>query len=252
MNFINNWQRDIALAAGALSCPLDIPDGTYRLTLSDSLSSATRWELVTATVTAGEAALVRGVEGSADQEWPSGSVIYCAITAAVLTDAFQRISALEAEAIATSDQIADLTQRVEALEPAPAFLYLEVDLDETEWDFGGGPLITSIQTVSGGVVAESLDLSICTQADDSIGATVYYNSGTESLEISYNEHLTLINTGVELNSLGSFELLRVGILPGFGNFGWLAMMDAYDPRSELGFAQVLASDEVVYVDIAFS
>lgn len=79
MKHINNWQRPITLAAGAATAALDLPDGTYRLTLSDAGRS--RIEIIDAVVAAGVGALSRGLEGTADQEWPAGSVVYSALTA---------------------------------------------------------------------------------------------------------------------------------------------------------------------------
>lgn len=79
MQHINNWQRPITLAAGAATAALDLPDGTYRLTLSDAGRS--RIEIIDAVVAAGVGALSRGLEGTADQEWPAGSVVYSALTA---------------------------------------------------------------------------------------------------------------------------------------------------------------------------
>ena len=79
MKFVNNWQRPITLATGAATAALDLPDGTYRLTLSDAGRS--RIEIIDAVVAAGVGALSRGLEGTADQEWPSGSVIYSTLTA---------------------------------------------------------------------------------------------------------------------------------------------------------------------------
>lgn len=109
MNFVNNWSQAIALAAGATSADLDLPDGTYRLTLADSAASATRWEIVTAVVTGGVAELARGQELTDDQEWPEGSVIYCSLTAGVLGSLLLRIEDLETA-------VADLTDRVISLE----------------------------------------------------------------------------------------------------------------------------------------
>ncbi|TLX54860.1 hypothetical protein DN824_20470 [Stutzerimonas nosocomialis] len=80
MNFVNNWSRDITLAAGATALALDLPDGEYRLTISDG----SRWEIVGATVTEGQAQLTRGLEGTDEQDWPDGSLIYCSITAGLL------------------------------------------------------------------------------------------------------------------------------------------------------------------------
>ncbi len=102
MNYVNNWLRDITLEQGATSCPLDLPDGEYRLTLADAAAGATRWEIVDAVVAAGSATLTRAREGTADQDWPTGSVIYSSVTAGFLVQLQQ--------------QIADLLARVAALE----------------------------------------------------------------------------------------------------------------------------------------
>lgn len=83
-NFVNNWLREITLEQGATSCPLDLPDGEYRLTLADAAAGATRWEIVDATVASGVATLVRAREGTTAQLWSMGSVIYCGLTAATL------------------------------------------------------------------------------------------------------------------------------------------------------------------------
>lgn len=110
MNFINNWSRAITLESGETSCALDLPDGEWRLTLTDA--ARTRWEIVDANLAAGAATLTRGVEGTADQEWPAGSQIYNAVTAGQLTQlwaAAQQITDL-------SGAVSDLTARVEALE----------------------------------------------------------------------------------------------------------------------------------------
>lgn len=103
MNFVNNWIRGILLTSGATSCPLDLPDGTYRLALADAMGAeATRWEYIDAVVASGVATLTRGREGTTAQGWGAGSVIYCPPTAGVLEQLFS--------------QIADLQLRVSALE----------------------------------------------------------------------------------------------------------------------------------------
>lgn len=105
MNFINNWSQPVTLATGATSLALDLPDGEYRLTLADSPFMQTRWEIVGASVAAGTATLARGLEGTADQDWPEGSFIYCALTAGVLRDLFARLEALESPAPTATHQL---------------------------------------------------------------------------------------------------------------------------------------------------
>lgn len=91
MNFINNYSQAVTLTTGATSLALSLPDGEYRLTLTDSESASTRWEIVGAVVVSGAATLQRGLEGTTDQPWPEGSVIYSALTAGLLQSIFDRL-----------------------------------------------------------------------------------------------------------------------------------------------------------------
>lgn len=116
MNYVNNWIRAIDLEQGATSCPLDLPDGEYRLTLADALASATRWEIVDAAVASGVATLVRAREGTADQFWSLGSVIYNALTAEQAVYLMQQAQLLPA----LQQVIDDLSVRIEALEQGQA------------------------------------------------------------------------------------------------------------------------------------
>lgn len=126
MNFINNWRQQLALAQAAASADLELPDGEYVLTLSDGLGqAATRWEYIRATVAAGTAVLMRAQEGSEQQDWPEGSWIYCSVTAGVLVGLFERIELQDATLASQAAQIADLAERVAALEP-PALPRLTV------------------------------------------------------------------------------------------------------------------------------
>lgn len=98
MTYVNNYSEPVTLAPGATTLALALPDGDYRLTLSDA--ERTRWEIVLATVSAGSATLTRAQEGTADQDWPAGSVIYCDLTAGVLNDMLARLAAAEAAIVA--------------------------------------------------------------------------------------------------------------------------------------------------------
>lgn len=89
MNYVNNWLRPLTLSEQAITTTLDLADGQYRLTIADA--SRSRIEIVDATVTAGTADLVRGCEGTAIQDWPEGSVIYCALTAEQLAGALSAL-----------------------------------------------------------------------------------------------------------------------------------------------------------------
>lgn len=82
--FVNNWQQDIILSDSAESADLDLPDGRYRLVVRDD--ERTRFEVVDALVAGGSATLARGQEDSESQDWPAGSVIYCALTAGQITN----------------------------------------------------------------------------------------------------------------------------------------------------------------------
>lgn len=79
MQFVNNWSRPIQLGASDDSASLELPDGVYRLTITDQ--DQTAHEIVGAVVDGGHAELERGLEGTTPQNWPSGSYIYCSLTA---------------------------------------------------------------------------------------------------------------------------------------------------------------------------
>ncbi len=95
MNYVNNWSRPVTLAIGATALELDLPDGEYRLTLTDSAAEPTRWEIIDAVVTSGTATLARQQEGTLEQSWPAGSTIFNAVTAGTLIQMDSRIAAIE-------------------------------------------------------------------------------------------------------------------------------------------------------------
>lgn len=90
MKFINNYSASVEIGAEDTSLALDLPDGKYRLTITDNASPAPSREIVDATVAGGVATLERGREGTAAQEWAAGSIIYCAVTAGVLEELYAR------------------------------------------------------------------------------------------------------------------------------------------------------------------
>lgn len=92
MKFVNNWNQPVTLAAGVTTLALELEDGEYRLTLADDGVAATRWEVVGAVVSSGTATLQRGQEGTTDQDWPAGSVIYIAVTAGWLNSVEARLA----------------------------------------------------------------------------------------------------------------------------------------------------------------
>lgn len=146
MNFLNNWSQAITLAPGVYSLALDLPDGDYRLTLADSATAATRWEIIDAAVTDGVADLIRGQEGTVEQDWPEGSVIYCSLTAGVLSDLLSRIVLLESE-------VSALDARVSALEPAPYQLTAASSGSNTGFEYPGygdyGSLVPDTVVIDG-------------------------------------------------------------------------------------------------------
>jgi len=124
MNFVNNWitQLTADLSQGAVSLPISasalaqLGNGEYRLTLTDALSTAQQsaWEILTLQKADGVATLARGQENTAARYWPSGTVIYCAITAGILNQLFAqvenmaaRLSALESGGSADGGLTAD-------------------------------------------------------------------------------------------------------------------------------------------------
>ena len=93
-NFINNWAQPLELAPGVTVLATGLPNGTYRLTFSDAVGlAATRWEIAEAVVVSGSATLTRGIEGTVDQAWPAGSVMYISVTAGFLEGLQQQIAA---------------------------------------------------------------------------------------------------------------------------------------------------------------
>lgn len=128
MNYVNNWSRPVILPLGATELALDLPDGPYRLTLADSAAEPTRWEIIDAVVSSGTATLQRSREGTLEQNWPTGSVIYNALTAGVVTDLLQAM--------------AELQDRVTALENASAGNDLTDSQGQRLTDSAGNQLTT--------------------------------------------------------------------------------------------------------------
>ncbi|HBT56719.1 MAG TPA: hypothetical protein DEA92_06200 [Pseudomonas sp.] len=108
LKFVDNYLQPLTLAEGATAASLTLPDGEYVLTVADSQSAATRWEIVRAVVTSGEAVLTRGQQGTTDQPWSAGSIIYCALTAGTLYDIISRLTTVEGVASGPLTIIAEL------------------------------------------------------------------------------------------------------------------------------------------------
>ncbi|HBN8434526.1 TPA: hypothetical protein ACGJQ8_001970 [Pseudomonas aeruginosa] len=106
--WINNWRTTLSagLSPGALS--LTVPDaaaallplsgGSWALlTLADD--AGVQHEIVKATASAGGVVTIeRAQEGTSDGNWPTGTVIYAAVTAGDLMTLQARIQALESGA----------------------------------------------------------------------------------------------------------------------------------------------------------
>ena len=110
MAYVNNYREPIELAQGTTTAVLTLPDGDYRLTLTNADGNA--WEIVDAIVTNGAATLVRGLEGTAPQDWPGGSVIYCAVTAGQLNDLLARLNALDGGGVLPDGALTDMNGSV--------------------------------------------------------------------------------------------------------------------------------------------
>lgn len=175
MDFVNNWRQDITLAAGATSLALTLPDGSYRLSITDSLANPTAWEIVGAVVAGGTATLTRGMEGTTAIDWQGGGIAYCSITAGALTEIFaalsslssdvsalagrtlaaeNNISLLDGRATASESAIADLDSRVTALEPAPVLNGYVL-----RWIYSNGDsILTHVSPFAGTMEYAPLDL----------------------------------------------------------------------------------------------
>jgi len=120
-NFINNWWEPVELAPGVTVLDVALANGAYRLTFSDAVGlAAERWEIAEAVVVSGSATLTRGLEGTLEQDWPAGSVMYIGVTAGFLEGLQQAIAAQQV-------QINDLITRVAALEAGSGNALADVD-----------------------------------------------------------------------------------------------------------------------------
>ena len=116
MNYVNNYSQAVTLAPGVTTLALSLGNGTYRLTLTDSATKPTRWEIVDAVVASGTATLTRAREGTSNQDWPAGSVIYNPLTAGQLAGIFTSLATRQTAVTTQQAAITSLTARVAALE----------------------------------------------------------------------------------------------------------------------------------------
>lgn len=173
MKFANNWIRPITLAAGQTSVALDLPDGAYTLTIADSETAAEKWEIVTATVVAGAAELLRAQEGTEDSDWGAGSVVYCTLTADIMQGLFSRLDALEAR-VDELEAIVSGRLTFEIVSEVPSF-------DETlsGWLGGDAGSLVAAPSELGGVAVSFAAIAV--QAMD--GAAALMISGSASGDI---------------------------------------------------------------------
>lgn len=138
MRYVNNWLTPLTagFAPGDTVLPVSgqalaqLPPGDYLLSLTTSTNPAeqTAWEIVRVTVTAGLASVTaRGQEGTIEQDWFPGALVFCAVTAGTLNalsvgladlqTQFPELVAAMGQALAgMSQQLDALTLRVAALE----------------------------------------------------------------------------------------------------------------------------------------
>lgn len=189
-SFINNWQREIELSAGANSVALDLPDGDYLLVISDALgAAATVWEVVRALVVSGTASLTRGQEGTTAEDWEAGSFIYCSLTAGQLTQLYETTAGL-------GTQLSSLSDRVTALEMAgipPGSVRVTAGLFEIEPPSSyllGWFEETIGEGYTGSIMPASLDIP-------GVGVTnlaylaIYADSGITNLEVAFHGNVSV-------------------------------------------------------------
>lgn len=222
MNFINNWMQPVTLAAGIDALELALQDGTYRLSIADSPAAPTRWEIIGATVSGGVASLQRGLEGTLDQDWPEGSIIYAGVTAGMLGEIYQRISELE--------------QRVTILEQAAApGIPVEATLRSAQF---GSNYNYYANVTNGGLSPSSITLP-----DGLVAALGYIGYGTffSTFEVRFATGVDAQAVADQLSSLsvqgiGSLELSAAIVTAedanGPGSLRWEGIPDS--DWSELG------------------
>ena len=110
MRFINNWITQLTQPMAAAATTLPVPGaalsrlaaGTYLLTLVNSANALdqTQWEVIEVTVTNGVATVTRAREETTARAWPTGTLIYCGVTAGTLNRFAQTIESLVARVTA--------------------------------------------------------------------------------------------------------------------------------------------------------
>ena len=229
IKFVNNYIEPLTLAPGQSLVSLGLPNGEYRLTIADSQSNATRWEIVSAIVFGGVATLTRGTEGTTAQAWPNGSVIYNGITAKTLNDlmAQEGGGSLEMQATETHiqwragesaewidllaiDDIAGLVAAVIAGQLVPAggrtgqSLVKSSDYDyELEWANRLAPTVPRLLAVADSYGSALINLDTGMRDMDASfggrGGIVFINNGTAMLSVS---------SDVTMYSLAPFEQIN--------------------------------------------
>lgn len=183
IRFINNYTESVALAVDQTSATLALPDGKYRLTLADSSSAPTRWEILDAVVAGGAATLDRAKEGTSAQEWPSGSIIYNALTAETL-----------------NSMLADI-QSLKPVEPAGLFtIEVAIDQDATMFAYFGVGSTDPSATVDMG------DGTVYNLSDSNTGFSElfheYSKAGIYTVVINGDYDKVKISTGIPYKIMG--------------------------------------------------
>ncbi len=130
MRYVNNWLTPLTegFAPGDTVLPVSgqalgqLPPGDYLLSLTTSTNPAeqTAWEIIAVTVTGGLASVTaRGQEGTIEQEWFAGALVYCAVTAGTLNTLSIGIADLQAQfpalVAALAESLGGMNQEIQAL-----------------------------------------------------------------------------------------------------------------------------------------
>ena len=93
LSFSDNFIHPITLPAGEeyVDAQLDLPNGHYLLTVTDSSDNPSRYEIIDVIMIGGTADIWRPHMPPDDAGWPEGSFVFCSVNAAVLERIFSEI-----------------------------------------------------------------------------------------------------------------------------------------------------------------
>jgi hypothetical protein len=154
MRYVNNWttQLTAGFSPGDTELPLSGPaldllaPGEYVLTLVNSANpiEQSAWEIVRVAVAGGSAVItLRGQEGTAEQAWLAGAVVYCAVTAGAMNQLFEDATSLNDRATTLEEVVAELVADMTAAFSALTLrvIALEGGTPPDPGDPGGGDLL---------------------------------------------------------------------------------------------------------------